>query len=160
MLLAVKLVILITMVTSSVKQIMRGYSIVGRLPDTLVLKLGAWVMLHRNIDIDSGWINGMLAVVTALTDNCIVVHKLANIHHLYPVPWFRQKFEIYSIMHQQFPIQLAYGVTDLQFIRCKGVPCRRIAYVQPLLIVEFPERCDDTSNALLPAINWYPRTPL
>ena len=86
-----------------------------RLPDTLVLKVGARVVLRRNIDSDSGWVNGTLAVVTALTDNCIVVRKLTNTAHRYPVPRFRQKVEIrgasYSIMRQQFPIQLAYGVT-------------------------------------------------
>ena len=32
-------------------------------------------MLCRNIDIDSGWVNSTLAVVIALTDNCIVVRK-------------------------------------------------------------------------------------
>ena len=40
-----------------------------RLPDTLVLKVGARVVLLTNIDIDSGWVNGTLAVVTALTNN-------------------------------------------------------------------------------------------
>ena len=38
-------------------------------------------MLRRNIFIDSGWINGTLIVVTALTDNCIVVCKLTNTAH-------------------------------------------------------------------------------
>ena len=86
-----------------------------RLPDMLVLKVGARVVLNRNIDTSSGWVNGTLAVVTALTDNCIVVHKLTNTAHRYPVPRFRQRIEIhgasYSIMRQQFPIQLAYWVT-------------------------------------------------
>ena len=84
-----------------------------RLPDTLVLKVGARVVLRRNIDIDSGWVNGTLAVVTALTDNCIVVRKLTNTAHRYPVLQFRQKIEIceasYSV-RQQLPIQLAFGV--------------------------------------------------
>ena len=79
-------------------------------------------MLHRNIDIDSGWVNGTLAVVTALTDNCIVVRKLINTVHRYPVPRFRQRIEIrgasYSIMRQQFPIQLAYGVTVHRVLGC------------------------------------------
>ena len=39
----------------------------NRLPDTLLLKVGARVVLRRNIDIDSGWVNGTLAVVTTLT---------------------------------------------------------------------------------------------
>ena len=65
-------------------------------------------MLRRNIDIDSGWVNGTLAVVTALMDNCIVVCKLTNTAQQYPVPQFRHKIDIrgtsYSIMRQQFPI--------------------------------------------------------
>ena len=65
-----------------------------RLPDTLLLKVGARVVLHRNIDINSGWVNGTLATVTALRDNCIVVRKLTNTAHRYPVPHFRQKIEL------------------------------------------------------------------
>ena len=61
------LVILITVGMTSIKQIMRGYSIVKTSPDTLVVKVGARVVLHRNTDTDSGWVNGTLAVVTALT---------------------------------------------------------------------------------------------
>ena len=85
-----------------------------RLPDTLVLKIGARVVLRRNLDIDSGWVNGTLAVDTALTDNCVIVRKLTNTSHRYPIPRFRQKIDIhgasYSIMRQQYPLQLAYGV--------------------------------------------------
>ena len=98
----------------------------GRLPDTLVLQVGVRVVLCRNIDIDSCWVNGTLAVVTAQTDNCIIVRKLANTAHRYPIPRFRQRIEIhgasYSIMHQQFPIQLAYGVAvhRVQFIYRDG----------------------------------------
>ena len=86
-----------------------------RLPDKLVLKVGARVILRRNINIDGGWVNGTLAVVTSLHPSCIVIAKLANPTHKYPVPRFRQRIEIrgasYSILRQQFPLQLAYGVT-------------------------------------------------
>ena len=37
-----------------------------RLPDMLQLKVGTRVILRRNMDIDTGWVNGTLAVVTAL----------------------------------------------------------------------------------------------
>ena len=84
-------------------------------PDKLVLKVGAHVVLRRNINIDGGWVNGTLAVVTSLHPSCIVIVKLANPAHKYPVPRFRQRIEIrgasYSILRQQFPLQLAYGVT-------------------------------------------------
>ena len=86
-----------------------------RLPDKLVLKVGARVVLRRNINIDGGWVNGTLAVVTSLHSSCIVIAKLASPAHKYPVPRFRQRIEIrgasYSILRQQFPLQLAYDVT-------------------------------------------------
>ena len=37
-----------------------------RLPDKLVLEVGACVVLRRNINIDGGWVLGTLAVVTSL----------------------------------------------------------------------------------------------
>ena len=49
-----------------------------------------------------------------LHPSCIAIAKLANPVHKYPVPRFRQHIEIcgasYSILHQQFPLQLAYGL--------------------------------------------------
>ena len=86
-----------------------------RLPDALVLKVGARVVLRRNLNIEGGWVNGTLAVVTSMHPSCIVVAKLANPAEKYPVPRFRQRIEIhgasYTILRQQFPMQLAYGVT-------------------------------------------------
>ena len=86
-----------------------------RLPDKLVLKVGARVVLRRNMNIEGGWVNGTLAVVTSLHPSCVVIAKLANPAHKYPVPRFRQRIEIrgasYSILRRQFPLQLAYGVT-------------------------------------------------
>ena len=80
-----------------------------------MLKVGARVVLRRNMNIEGGWVNGTLAVITSLHPSCIVVVKLANPTHKYPVPRFRQRTEIngasYSILRQQFPLQLVYGVT-------------------------------------------------
>ena len=90
-----------------------------RLPDKLILKVGARVVLRCNINIDGGWVNGTLAVVTSLYPSCIFIAKLANPAHKYPVPRFRQQIEIrgasYSKLRQQFPLQLAYGVTVPEF---------------------------------------------
>ena len=48
-------------------------------------------------------------------ENCIVICKMNKPSDHYPVPRFRQKFEIpgcsYSILQTQFPLQLAYAVT-------------------------------------------------
>ena len=67
------------------------------------------------MDIDAGWVNGTLAVVAALYQNCVVIQKMSNPSQRIPVPRFRQRIEIngasYSILHHQFPLQLAYAVT-------------------------------------------------
>ena len=85
------------------------------MPDKLILKLRARVILHRNIYVDGGWVNGTLVTVVAMHENCIVICKMNKPSDPYPVPRFRQKFEIhgcsYSILRTQFPLQLAYAVT-------------------------------------------------
>lgn len=101
-----------------------------RLPDILTLKIGARVVLRRNIDINAGWVNGTFATVTSLHKNCVVIAKLTNPSHRYPVPRWRQKIPIegasYSILRQQFPLELAYAVTVHRVQGCtvqKAVVC-------------------------------------
>ena len=65
-----------------------------RLPEKLTLKLGARVILRRNINVDGGWVNGTLASVIAMHENCIVICKMNKPSDCYPVPRFKQKFEI------------------------------------------------------------------
>lgn len=64
---------------------------------------------------DTGWVNGTLAAVIALHPNIIIIQKMTNPSEHLPVPRFRQKIDIpgasYSILRQQFPLQLAYAVT-------------------------------------------------
>ena len=57
-----------------------------RLPDKLVLKVGARVVLRRNMNIEGGWVNGTLAVITSLHPSCIVVAKLTNPSTQVPCP--------------------------------------------------------------------------
>ena len=80
--------------------------------DKLLLKVGARVIF---MDIDAGWVNETLAVVTALYQNCVVIQKMSNPSQQIPVPRFRQQIEInatsYTILRHQFPLQLAYAVT-------------------------------------------------
>ena len=45
------------------------------LPDKLTLKLGARVILRRNINVDGGWVNSTLASVVAMRENCTVTCK-------------------------------------------------------------------------------------
>ena len=86
-----------------------------RLPDKLELKPGVRVILRRNVNIEGGWVNGTLAVVIALHKQCLVLQKMTCSSHRLPITRFKQKFEIpgaaYTIMRQQFPLQLAYAVT-------------------------------------------------
>lgn len=64
------------------------------------------------MDIRAGWVNGTLAVVTALYQNCVVIQKMSNPSQQIPVPRFRQRIEINGgILRHQFPLQLAYAVT-------------------------------------------------
>ena len=67
------------------------------------------------MDIDAGCVNDTLAVVTVLYQNCIVIQKMSNPSQRISIPRFRQRIEIsgasYSILRQQFPLQLAYAVT-------------------------------------------------
>ena len=44
-----------------------------RLPDRLMLKVGARVILRRNMDTKGGWVNDTLAVITSMHPNCVVI---------------------------------------------------------------------------------------
>ena len=57
---------------------------------------GARVILRRNMDIEGGWVNGTLAVVTSMYPSCIVITKLANPSHKFPIPRFCQRIEIHG----------------------------------------------------------------
>ena len=108
-----------------------------KLPDKLILKVGARVVLRRNLDIAGGWVNGTLAVVTHLHDNCIIIQKLMNPSHRYPIPRFRQKIQVYgasySTMRQQFPLQLAYACTVHRVQGCtvqKAIVCLNASFFE------------------------------
>ena len=86
-----------------------------RLPDKLILKEGCRIVLRRNLKISEGWVNGAMCEVLAMTPNCILVCKIGSPEEKYPIPRTKQKIDIkgasYSILHSQFPVQLAYAVT-------------------------------------------------
>ena len=97
-----------------------------KLPDKLILKVGARVVLRRNLDIAGGWVNGTLAVVTHLHDNCIIIQKLMIPSHRYPIPRFCQKIQVYgasySIMRQQFHFNLPMPAQCIVF---KAALCKK-----------------------------------
>lgn len=86
-----------------------------RLPDKVILKVGCRVVLRRNINFEEGWINGTLAVVTSMTDQCVILRQISNNNRRMPLTRFRQRISIpgasYSILRMQFPLELAYAVT-------------------------------------------------
>ena len=47
-----------------------------RLPDKLVLKVGARVVLLKNIDVANKWVNGTLATVVHIRGDCIFIKHM------------------------------------------------------------------------------------
>ena len=102
------------MVILSGKLIGRGHRDTERLPNKLELKVGAWVILRRNMHTEGGWTNSTLAVVTSMHPNFVVIAKLANPSHKYPVPGFCQRTEIQGAVHH------VQGCTVQNAIVCLG----------------------------------------
>ena len=57
-----------------------------RLPDELHLKVGARVVLRRNVNIERGWVNGTIAQVVSLAQNCIVLCQVDKPKERLPLP--------------------------------------------------------------------------
>lgn len=49
-----------------------------RLEDSLTLKVGARVVLCKNIDTEHGWLNGTIAIVTSIHNNCITIENIKS----------------------------------------------------------------------------------
>ena len=86
-----------------------------RLPDKLHLKVGARVVLRRNVNIERGWVNGTIAQVVSLAQNCIVLCQVDKPKERLPLPRFKQLITIagasYHIVRRQFPVMPGYAVT-------------------------------------------------
>ena len=65
-----------------------------RLPDELHLKVGARVLLHHNVNIEHGWVNGTIVQVVSLAQNCIVVCQVDKPKECLPLPRFKQLITI------------------------------------------------------------------
>ena len=86
-----------------------------RLPDSLHLKVGVRVVVRRNINVERGWVNGTIAQVVSLAQNCIVLCQVDKPKMRLPLPRFKQLIKIagasYHIVHRQFPVMPGYAVT-------------------------------------------------
>ena len=100
-----------------------------RLEDSLTLKVGARVVLTKNIDIAYGWTNGTLAVVTCINKNSVTLQHLQT-NRKTVVTKIKQKLGFpgcnVKYMRQQFPIILGWALT---VHKVQGMTLSR-AYVQ------------------------------
>ena len=100
-----------------------------RLEDTLTLKVGARVVLTKNIDIACGWTNGTLAVVTNIFKNSVTIQHLQT-NRKTVVTKTKQKLGFpgctAKYIRQQFPLILGWALT---VHKVQGMTLSR-AYVQ------------------------------
>ena len=81
------------------------------IPDTIILKRGAQVMLKYNLDIAAGLVNGSRAVVVDLTHISATVKFLnGNVHKIDPIVWKIEDNDA-KISRFQIPFILAWGLT-------------------------------------------------
>ena len=85
-----------------------------RLEDSLTLKVGARVVLCKNIDTEHGWLNGTLAKVVSIHSNCITIENIKTGRKTV-VTRIRQNvsFPGSSIQYfrTQFPLMLGWALT-------------------------------------------------
>ena len=100
-----------------------------RLEDTLTLKIGARVVLTKNIDIQYGWTNGTLAIVTNIFKNSVTIQHLQT-NRKTVVTKTKQKLGFpgcsAKYIRQQFPLILGWALT---VHKVQGMTLSR-AYVQ------------------------------
>jgi hypothetical protein len=82
-------------------------------PKKLEIKLGAKVMLLKNINTSTGWVNGTLAIVRRISDSYILIEKLSyggECLDVYPETQLLEKYGR-AFQRKQFPLELAYAIT-------------------------------------------------
>ena len=65
-----------------------------RLPDEFHLKVGARVVLRCNVNIERGWVNGTIAQIVSLAQNCIVLCQVDKPKERLLLPQFKQLITI------------------------------------------------------------------
>ena len=85
----------------------------GAPPKILQLKIGAKVVLLRNLDTTNGWVNGTLARVERIGDAYITISKLRNPDEKKTVGKMKQSVNRAGKVYTrcQFPVELAYSMT-------------------------------------------------
>ena len=86
----------------------------ARLEAKLLLAVGPWVMLCRNIYTNAGLVNGAIGTVVSVQLNHITV-QFDHTNKPYNVEKVKSRFTImknFYIYRKQFPLILAYGVHD------------------------------------------------
>jgi hypothetical protein len=84
------------------------------LPDVLNVKVGAKVMLTRNLDPANGWHNGTLASVKSINEKskCIIIETLDGTKSI-PLTVMKQVIKLGDDVYirQQFPLELGWAIT-------------------------------------------------
>jgi hypothetical protein len=84
------------------------------LPDVLNVKVGAKVMLTRNLDPANGWHNGTLAIVKSVIEKskCIIIETLDGTKSI-PLSIMKQVIKLGDDVYtrQQFPLELGWAIT-------------------------------------------------
>lgn len=81
-----------------------------QIEDTLKLRIGAQVMVTKNIDFDNNIINGTRGVVVSMSDANVTI-KLTN-HNNYTIGWSKiNSADDDSIQIEYIPIKLAWAIT-------------------------------------------------
>ena len=85
-----------------------------RLEDTLPLKVGARVVLTKNIDVENGWLNGTIANVVSIQQNYITIENVKTDKKTV-VTWMKQNLSFpgssVQNVHAQFPLFLGWALT-------------------------------------------------
>jgi len=99
-----------------------------RLPDKLILKIGAKVLLTKNLDVENGWTNGTMATVIAITGDCIILEHVTTKKRRAIGRVMQQlviRGGIYTIIRCQLPCILGFAITTH---KCQGMTLNK-AYI-------------------------------
>ena len=100
-------------ISSKEEERMKGFHR-ERFADELHLKVGARVVLLKNMDVENGWVNGTLCTVTTLADHYIIVQSLSSKKFIIVrrvKQYLQYKHATSVIIRHQFPLCLGWALT-------------------------------------------------